>query len=270
VITPISSLSDPRVAEYGLVADPTALAARGLFVAEGRLVVRALVEGGRHRVRSLLLSPAALAALPEDLTGLGTLPVFVCPADRMRAIVGYNVSRGCLALADRTPAATLEAVVPASRPGLVVVLEGVANPDNVGGVFRSALAFGADAVLLGPGCGDPLYRKAIRVSIGATLRVPWALVPAWPAGLAALRTRGYRIAALTPRAGAHDLAAFAARREPGRGLALLAGAEGTGLSPPALEAADVHLRIAMVPGVDSLNLATAAAIALHRLSDRTG
>ena len=148
---------------------------------------------------------------------------------------------------------------------LVVALDGVGNADNVGGVFRNAAAFGVDAVLLGPTCCDPLYRKAVRTSMAATLRVPFARVDDWSAALALLRAAGFAIVALTPREPSEELAAFAARPRPER-LALLVGAEGAGLTRQSEAAADYRVRIAIRADVDSLNLAVAAGIALERLA----
>ena len=145
----------------------------------------------------------------------------------------------------------------------------VGNPDNVGSLFRNAAAFGAAGVVLSPGCADPFYRKAIRTSAGATLRLPFATASDWPAALRALRARGYLVAALTPPGGAAGVATvelgdFAARR-PRRPVALVVGTEGDGLTAAALAEADVRVQITIDPSVDSLNVATAAAVALHRL-----
>ena len=147
----------------------------------------------------------------------------------------------------------------------VVVLEDVGNPDNIGGIFRNALALGAECVLLSPRCCDPLYRKAIRVSIGATLRLVFAYIDDWPEGLERLRAAGLTLVALTPEATATDIAELASR-QPQR-VALLLGTEGPGLSGAAKARADVRVRIPLAPGTDSLNVATAAGIALHRVAD---
>jgi tRNA G18 (ribose-2'-O)-methylase SpoU len=230
-------------------------------VAESRLVVRRLLEAGRFPVRSVLGTAAAIAAL-DDL--LGPVPEVLVASDAViQAVVGFTFHRGCLAVGERRAD-----VEPAALHGgrLLVVLERLSNPDNVGGVFRNAMAFGADGVILGPGCADPLYRRAIRVSIGATVAVPFAYAADWPAALGRLREAGFTLVALTPGPGAIDLAAFAARQPQPARLALLLGAEGPGLSAAARLAADVTVGIAMVPGVDSLNAATASGIALHRLA----
>ncbi len=254
---------DARVADYRGVSDPELLRERGLFVAEGRLVVRRLIEDRRWRIRSLLLSEAALASLGpvRERVPAGT-PAFVCPLSDFSGITGYHIHRGCLALGERGARPDLDAIVAAART--LLVLEGVANADNVGGAFRNAAAFGVDAVLLSPTCGDPLYRKAIRTSMGATLRTPFARLSDWPRALDRLRASGFAIVALTPRAPADELAAIARAGRPAR-LALVAGNEGAGLSPDVERLADIRLRIPVRPEVDSLNVAVAVGIALHAL-----
>ena len=217
-------------------------------------------------VRSVLLSAASRDDLADLLDARPALAVYVASLDVLRALTGFNLHRGCLALAERPapePAAALVARLGGAR--LVAGLEGVADADNVGGVFRNALAFGAGAVLLSPGCCDPLYRKAIRTSMAASLRVPFARVDPWPGGLDLLRAAGFAIVALTPAPGARDLASFA--RDPARPprIALVVGAEGAGLGAATLAAADARVRIPMAPGVDSLNLATAMGIGLYQL-----
>lgn len=265
-IIPVHSFDDPQLSDFRVVADHDALRERGLFVAESRLVVRALLGNPRFRTRALLLTSASLDNVAPHLAAHGPdVPVYVGSAALMAGVVGYNVHRGCLALAERADEASEDGWVESARGArLAVVLEDVGNPDNIGGVFRNAAAFGAPLVLLSPRCGDPLYRKAVRVSIGATLRVEYAVIADWPAGLERLRSAGVSIVALTPASPAVDIADFAARA-PER-VALLLGAEGSGLSAEALRLADVRVRIPMTPGTDSLNVATAAAVALHRLA----
>jgi tRNA G18 (ribose-2'-O)-methylase SpoU len=255
---------DPRVAEYRDVPEPELIRARGLFVAEGRLVVRRLIDERRYGVRSLLLSEAARVDLEPWLARLDPdVPVYVCAADHFLDMTGLDIHRGCLALVERPPASPLDEVLRDAR--LAVALEGVTNADNVGGVFRNVAAFGADAVLLSPSCCDPLYRKAIRTSMAATLRVPFARIDAWPGGLLDLRARGFTLVALTPREPAQALDGFARTTRPDR-LVLLVGTEGAGLSPAVERAADVRVRIPMRAAVDSLNLAVATGIALSRLT----
>jgi tRNA G18 (ribose-2'-O)-methylase SpoU len=264
----VSGPGDPRVSMYQSVPDAELLRQRGQFVAEGRLVVERLIAERRHPIQSVLLSEAAYRALEPALETLGRdVPVYICAASDFLGITGYDVHRGCLALAERPAPLTLDAVL--QHAEVIVALEGVTNADNVGGVFRNAAAFGADAVLLDGASCDPLYRKAIRTSMAATLRVPFARLAdrasEWPSALAALRARGFTIVALTPAASARDLDEFAASPRPAR-LALLLGSEGPGLSDAASAAADHHVRIPVNPDVDSLNLAVAAGIVLYRLS----
>jgi len=267
----IESLDDPRVAEYRDIPDPALLRDHGVFVAEGRLVVRHLLASRRLDTRSLLVSPAAVEGLRDVLDGRDALPVYVMPVDLLSALVGFNMHRGCLALGTRPPALAVadwwRQVAPS---GLVVTAERVGNADNLGALFRSALAFGAGGILLSPGCCDPLYRKSIRVSTGAALRLPYAVDEAWPEAIRALRAAGARVLALTPHLPARDIDDAVALSGDGAPIVLLVGHEGDGLSDEALAAADERVRIPLAPGVDSLNVAAAAAIALHACRSRLG
>jgi tRNA G18 (ribose-2'-O)-methylase SpoU len=246
---------------------------RDLFIAEGRLVVRRLLELRQWVVESILLTPAAHENL-RDVIHLATAPVYLVDQALMNAIAGFNIHRGCLALAHRqkleatpgsveaTPAAvgaTPSLGLPIGPLSRVLLLEGVNNPDNVGGLFRTAAAFGVELVVLGPSCGDPLYRKAIRTSMAATLVVPFINAPEWPGAITDLRTDGFTVAALTPR---HD--ALLLRDLPADAkLALVVGAEGDGLTEAAMAAATVRVCIPMTQAVDSLNVTTAASIAMY-------
>jgi tRNA G18 (ribose-2'-O)-methylase SpoU len=262
----LEALDDPRVAEYAAFGDRELVRSRGLFVAEGRLVVSRVVASGRFEVRSLLLSVSAWGSLGSLLDRLAPqVPVYVCRAGDFLGITGFNIHRGCLALVERPPGRLVGDVCCGAGP--VVVLEAVTNADNVGGVFRNAAAFGADAVLLSPTCCDPLYRKAIRTSMAATLDVPFARLDRWPDDLGLLRARGFALVALTPLASARSLDEFVAQK-PGR-VALLVGTEGAGLSDEASACADVHVRIPIRPDIDSLNLAVATGVALSRLTGPT-
>jgi len=262
---------DPRLADYAGVREPTLLRDRGLLIAEGRFVVRRLLlqVSRRFRLRSLLLNDAALSGLgdllertePADSGG----DIYVAPPDVITTATGFNMHRGCLALAERPAERALDDVT--STGQCVTVLERVADADNVGSVFRSAEAFGVDAVLLSPGCCDPFYRKAIRTSSGAALMVPWAAAAPWPDALDRLRTRGFTIAAMTPDDGAMDIGEFVNAAAARGRIAVLLGTEGDGLTTDALARADVRLRIPMTGALDSLNIATAAGIALHRLHE---
>ena len=211
----IERTDDPRIAAYRDLTDPELVRSRGLFIAEGRIVVQRIIEDGRWRVQSVLVSEAARNGLQPSLDRIADrVPVYVCPASAFLGITGHDIHRGCLALVERPPAQAPEALVRSAR--IVVVLEGVTNADNVGGIFRNAAAFGADAVLLSPTCCDPLYRKAIRTSMAAVLRVPFARLDAWPHGLVCLREAGFTVVALTPRAPAQRLEEFSARPRPER------------------------------------------------------
>ena len=261
----LDGLDDPRVAEYRDMGDHDRLVARGLFVAEGRLVVERLIDTRVH-LRSLLLNRAALDALGPRLEHLGPeTTTFVCATEDFEQLTGYNIHRGCLALAERPAPRLLDDLLVRARS--LVLLEDVGNPDNIGGVFRNAAAFGAGAIILSHGCADPLYRKAIRTSMAATLRVPFATVPfpdLWEAALTRVRVAGFQLVALTLGDGAMDLRAFASAPPPAR-IALLLGAEGQGLRPETEALADVRVRIPITSAVDSLNVSVAAGIALYQL-----
>jgi tRNA G18 (ribose-2'-O)-methylase SpoU len=209
----------------------------------------------------VLLSPAARAAMRPVIEAHPGPPVYVVPQSAMNELVGFNIHRGCLALARRPDVPALHADV-LRKARCIVALDGVSNPDNVGGIFRSAAALGADLVALGPGCGDPLYRKAVRTAMGATLALPWARAEPWVEALARLERADFEIAALTPSPTARPLSAWTPDRRP---VALVAGAEGSGLSADTLAAAHVHVTIPMTGPVDSLNVHTAVAIALYHV-----
>lgn len=182
----------------------------------------------------------------------------------MAATTGFDVHRGVLALAQRAAPQPATLLVDKVAAGVVVVVEGVNDQENLGAIFRNAAAFGVGAVLLSPTCCDPLYRRTVRVSLGHVLRVPYARVEPWPEGLSELKEKGYELLALTPQPGAARVEEVACRLQ-GAKVAVVVGAEGPGLSAGAL-ALCRPVRIAMAPGVDSLNVAAATAVALHRLS----
>jgi tRNA G18 (ribose-2'-O)-methylase SpoU len=263
---PVDSLDDPRLAPYRALADPPALRAQGLFVAEGRLVVRCLVDEAPLPVHSLLLTSAAHDGLADVVPRLapGT-PVYLVEQGLMNTVAGFPIHRGCLALARRPAPRDLASLdLPACRR--LLILEGVNNPDNIGGLFRNAAAFGVDAVVLGPRCGDPLYRKAVRTSMGASMLIPFVEAGQWPEALERIASDGVRVIALTPEAAAPELETL---RDTGDPVALLLGTEGDGLTPAARAAAREHARIPMTARVDSLNVATAAAIALYHFAVRS-
>jgi tRNA G18 (ribose-2'-O)-methylase SpoU len=268
----VDSPDDSRLADYRDVRDADLRARAGLFMAEGRLNVKRLVEGGRHRARSVFVTPAGLAGLRPTLERLGDdTPVYVASQWVMNRVVGYDMHRGCLAAGERGRLPGLEEALaaPAPSPRLWLALEDVTNPDNVGGIFRNALAFGVEHVLLSRRCADPLYRKSIRVSMGASLRLPFGVAEGWPAELARLRDSGFAVAALVADRHAAPVSALAFEKD-AAGVVLLLGNEGSGLSAAARAAADLRATIPMAPGVDSLNAATASGIALQRVSSALG
>jgi tRNA G18 (ribose-2'-O)-methylase SpoU len=262
VILQVSDASDPAVSPYRHVGDPDWLVANGLFVAEGRLVVDRLISAGRHRIESLLVTPAAFKALDQHLTVLDA-PVMIALPALLNEITGFNFHRGCLALAARDAPRALNDVI---TGGVLLGLESVGNPDNVGGLFRTAAAFGVTAMLVDNRTADPFYRKAIRTSMGAVLDMPVAGVDDWPAAFGTLRAAGYRIVALTPAGTAEPLSAFVQHTALDR-LLVVVGAEGAGLSSRVLEAADHRVAIPITSAVDSLNVTVAAGIALARIAE---
>ncbi len=272
-IIPVTDLADPRLAPFVSIREKQLKEATassgdpsGLFLAEGELVVSLLLRSP-YRVRSVLLSEARLSSLRATLDALpaGT-PVFVAPPDALRSLVGFNLHRGVLACAERGTPRTLDDLLAEGHLARgAVVLEDLTNHDNVGAIFRNAgaLAGPGVGVVLSPRCCDPLYRKAVRVSMGHVLRTPFAVGTPWPEALRVLRSSGMTVLALTPDPGAEPIDALAAR--PPRRPALLLGSEGPGLTREALDAADARVRIPQAPGADSLNVGVACAIALHRL-----
>lgn len=266
-IVEIATRADPRVAVYREVRDRHLRDDSGLFIVEGRLLIRRLVLESRFRVHSLFLTPRSLEALSDLLPKLSDqTPVYVASRAELDGVVGFPMHRGAVAAAERGDPLQAADLLdsPRATPRLLLVLEEVANPDNVGGVFRNARAFGAGGVLLTPGCADPLYRKSVRVSAGASLAVPFARVESGPWLLERMRGLGIHSVALTTDPAAPVLGQLPI--PPVACVSLVVGSEGEGLSPPTLAAADARARIAMAPGVDSLNLAMAAGIALHHFS----
>lgn len=262
-VVPIDKEDDPRVAEFRNVPDAELLAHHGLFVAEGRLVVRRLLADSTLSTRAVMVTEPAFASLRDDLIDRDTLPVFVVPQAVMNGIIGFNIHRGCLALGERPRARTIEDVTATAR--LLVAIERVGNADNVGSVFRNAAAFGVDGVLIGPSCTDPLYRKAIRTSMGAALTTPFVEALPWPGILQDLHADGWAVIAMTPSPSALPLADVADTIG-GQRIVVLVGHEGEGLAQDSLAASSYQARIPMASGVDSVNVATALAIALYELT----
>jgi tRNA G18 (ribose-2'-O)-methylase SpoU len=269
VIVSVDDPDDERLAPFVSLTDADLRrrieGGRGIFVVEGALALAQLIESP-YRLRSVLVTPAKLDAVSE-LVGEREADVFVAGQSVLDRVVGFHLHRGVVATAER-PALRSMASVLASRPARIAVLERVNDHENLGGLFRNAAAFGVGAVLLDPETADPLYRRTVRVSMGHVLRVPFARAEPWPHALDAVRTDGYTLIALTPDAAAEPIDDVAA--DPPAMVAFLLGAEGAGLSATAQHAADRRVRIPMAHGVDSINVATAAAIAFHRLADARG
>ncbi|MCX5045694.1 RNA methyltransferase [Aldersonia sp. NBC_00410] len=234
---------------------------KGLVIAEGVLVAQRLIDS-RFEPIAFLGVERRRAELADDLVGVDA-PFYRTSAEAMAEVVGFHLNRGVLAAAHRPPLLDPLEVIEHART--IAVLEGVNDHENIGSIFRNAAGLGADAVLFGDRCADPLYRRAVRVSMGHVLRVPFARVPDWPRGLDTLRRAGFQIIALTPNPAAVPLA----KAMTGERVAVLLGAEGPGLTEHAMRATDVRGRIPMAPGTDSLNVATAAAMAFYERARMT-
>jgi tRNA G18 (ribose-2'-O)-methylase SpoU len=263
----IGDPSDPRLADYVGLTDSVRRVkhepAAGFFLAEGQLVMRRAAQAGCPP-RSLLLAPNRVDDLLPELTTLDC-PVYVASAEVLHAVTGFHVHRGALGSFGRLPVPAAGDLLATARR--ILVLEDVNSPTNLGAIFRSAAGLGMDAVLLSPTCCDPLYRRAVRVSMGEVLAVPYAYLDPWAAGLAAVRAAGFRLLALTPADDAVPLAEV--DLGPHDRAAVLLGAEGPGLTADAQAASDVRVRIPMAAGVDSLNVAAAAAVACWALGRRS-
>jgi tRNA G18 (ribose-2'-O)-methylase SpoU len=260
-VVPIGDPDDPRVDDYRNLTDAQLRQREepgaGLFMVEGPLLLRQLLKSD-YPVRSMLLTESRFQELAPELPSPRPWPVYVAGNEVLRAVTGFHFHRGALAAAARPPPADWRAVVAGQE--LIAVAEDIGDHENLGALFRNAAAFGVGALLLSPGSVDPLYRRAVRVSMGQILRVPWARLAPWPGALAELKAEGFRVVGLTPDPAAPALTATGGR------TAILVGAEGPGLSTEARAGADELQRIPMAPGVDSLNVATAAAIAFHEFA----
>jgi tRNA G18 (ribose-2'-O)-methylase SpoU len=265
----VAHVDDERLRDYVGLTDVALRSRRepelGLYLAESDKVIRRALDAG-HRPRSLLLTEKwlePLAPLVARVQAAGA-PVFAGAPDVLEAITGFNVHRGAIASMHRPPLPDVAELLAGARR--VVVLEDVVDHTNVGAAFRSVAGLGADAVLVTPRCADPLYRRSVRVSMGTVFQVPWTRIEPWPGSVGTLRELGFTVAALALRPDAVPLDELAA--DPPDRLALVLGTEGDGLAQATVAAADLALRIPMRGGVDSLNVAAAAAVAAWAL--RTG
>ncbi|WP_411133081.1 TrmH family RNA methyltransferase [Streptomyces sp. C10] len=263
-IITVDDPDDPRLADYTGLTDVELRRRRepaeGLFIAEGEKVIRRARHAG-YAMRSMLLS-AKWVDVMRDVIDEVPAPVYAVAPALAERVTGYHVHRGALASMQRkTLPAAPELLAGARR---IVVMEAVNDHTNIGAIFRSAAALGMDAVLLSPDCADPLYRRSVKVSMGAVFSVPYARLESWPRDLAAVREAGFKLLALTPaeKATAIDEAAPHTLER----AALMLGAEGDGLSTGALRAADEWVRIPMAHGVDSLNVGAAAAVAFYAVA----
>lgn len=259
---------DPRLDDFrdlnSVDRRPDLPSGKGLVIAEGVLVVQRMLAS-RFRPHALLGTDRRLAELEDDLAG-SAVPYYRASADVMAQVVGFHLNRGVLAAARRVPEPSVTDVIAGART--VAVLEGVNDHENLGSIFRNAAGLGVDAVVFGSGCADPLYRRAVRVSMGHALLVPYARAACWPGELKTLRENGFRLMAMTPHGTACALPeAMTTARD--QRVALLVGAEGPGLTSATLRLSDVRVRIPMSRGTDSLNVATAAALAFYERARST-
>lgn len=266
-LVPVADPGDQRLADYVGLTDVELRRRRepaeGLFLAEGEKVLRRALAAG-YAPRSLLLEPKWIEPL-ADIVARVDAPVYVAPATLLADVTGYEVHRGALASLQRRALPGADHLLARSRR--VLLLEDLNDPTNLGAIFRSAAALGMDAVVLTPRCADPLYRRSVKVSMGAVFTLPYARFERWPDCFEEVRRSGLRLLALTP---ARDALALPDVSDTDLSrCALMLGAEGSGLSATALEAADLRVRIPMEydgsAGVDSLNVAAAAAVACYAI-----
>ena len=263
---PIDSLDDPRIEPYREIRERDLVGRQGLFIAEGEVVLRHLVAGSRFQMMSALIDSRRLEKLGPMFAGLADdVPIFHAGQEVLSAIAGFPLHRGILGLGRRGDPPQVQQLLASQRPrALLLVLYGIANHDNLGGIFRNAAAFGVGGLILDSHCCDPLYRKALRVSVGAGLIVPFAGLAPGENALALLAAHGFETIALSPT-GALRLSEL----RPSERMAVLLGAEGPGL-PDEVIAGTRSVRIPMAGGFDSLNVATTSGIVLHHLAAQPG
>ncbi|OHU31173.1 rRNA methyltransferase [Mycobacteroides franklinii] len=262
LVIDVDNAADPRLDSFrdlnSVDRRPDLPSGKGLVIAEGVLVAQRMLAS-RFQPFALLGTDRRLAELAADLKPVD-VPYYRASAEVMAEVVGFHLNRGVLAASRRPEELSAAELMQSART--VAVLEGVNDHENLGSIFRNAAGMGVDAVLFGSGCADPLYRRAVRVSMGHALLVPFARLPEWPKSLYRLRDNGFRLLAMTPAGDSQALSdAIPSLRD--EKVALMVGAEGPGLTDVALRASDVRVRIPMANGTDSLNVATAAALAFY-------
>lgn len=261
-IESISDVADDRLTGYRDLTD-VALRTRvepasGVYIAESAAVIERAVNAG-HVPVSVLLEDKWLDRMTPILSGVADIPVFVADSALLEQITGFHVHRGALALMQRPVLPSVNDVI--AHAQRILVLEDIVDHTNVGAIIRSAAGLGFDGFLVSPRCADPLYRRSVRVSMGTVFDLPWTRLSSWPTDLQILRDAGFSVVAMTPRSDAIDLDSF----DPPPKVALVLGTEGDGLSTRAIDQADVAVRIPMRNGVDSLNVAAAAAVVCWHL-----
>jgi tRNA G18 (ribose-2'-O)-methylase SpoU len=253
---------DPRLADYVSLRDVQLRrhleAEHGFFIAEGEKVVRRALRAG-YPARSFLMAESWLAGLADDLAAAGDAPCYVVTGDLAEQVTGFHVHRGALAAFERVPLPTVDDVL--AEASRVVLLEDIVDHTNVGAAIRSCAALGADAVVLSPRCADPLYRRSIKVSMGAVFSLPWTRLDDWYDAMPRLAALGFQTIALTLTE--DSLPIHEVSVEPRS--ALIVGSEGQGLTSRWEQSATVRAKIPMAAGIDSLNVAAAAAVACHTL-----
>ncbi|GAA1222746.1 RNA methyltransferase [Kitasatospora nipponensis] len=263
----VTDPADPRLADYADLTDVELRRRRepaeGLFIAEGEKVIRRALAAG-YGMRSMMLTAKWLDVMADVIAAVDA-PVHLVEPQLAEQVTGYHVHRGALASMARSPLPDTVDLL-AAAPRRVAVFEDIVDHANIGAAFRNAAALGVDAVLLTPRCADPLYRRSVKVSMGAVFQVPWTRLRSWPQDIATLRGAGFTVAALCLSERAITLDELAARDD--ERLALVFGTEGAGLAPGTLAAADQHVRIPMDAGVDSLNVAAASAVAFYATRPR--
>ncbi|MET0474869.1 MAG: RNA methyltransferase [Mycobacterium sp.] len=261
-VVDVDDPADPRLDDFrdlnSIDRRPDLPSGKGLVIAEGVLVVQRMLAS-RFVPRAFLGTERRMAELTNDLRSTDA-PFYRASAEVMAAVIGFHLNRGVLAAAPRPPESSMREVIAGART--IAVLEGVNDHENLGSVFRNAAGLDVDAIVFGMGCADPLYRRAVRVSMGHALLVPYASYVSWPGDLQVLRDNGFRLLAMTPNPAAQTLAEAMGGLAHDR-VAILVGAEGPGLAERTMRVSDVRVRIPMARGTDSLNVATAAALAFY-------